>query len=77
MLHGLQQYPCIVAKQEIKNIPGIGPISDAAQNLHLDRSSKGDKSGVLKQIVSRQQQSEVHELWDPVVIHAEGGTTNG
>ena len=38
----------IVAKKEIKNIPGIGNISDAAQNLHLDRSSKDDKSGILK-----------------------------
>jgi len=37
-----------VAKQEIKNIPGIGPISVAAQNLHLDRSSKDDKSSILK-----------------------------
>jgi len=48
MLHGLQQYPCIVAKKEIENIPGIGPISLAAQNLHLDRSSKNDKSAILK-----------------------------
>jgi 1-acyl-sn-glycerol-3-phosphate acyltransferase len=48
MLHGLQQYPCIVAKKEVENIPFIGPISIAAQNLHLDRSSKDDKSGILK-----------------------------
>jgi len=62
---------------EIKNIPGIGPISDAAQNLHLDRSSKGDKSAIIKQIIARQEQSEANELCDPIVIHAEGGTTNG
>jgi 1-acyl-sn-glycerol-3-phosphate acyltransferase len=47
-MHGLVQYPSIVAKKEVKNIPGIGPISIAAQNLHLDRSSKDDKSGILK-----------------------------
>ena len=27
--------------------------------------------------MARQKQSEEHELYDPVVIHAEGGTTNG
>jgi len=27
--------------------------------------------------MTRQAKSEIDELWDPVVIHAEGGTTNG
>lgn len=46
MLHGLRQYPCIIAKQEVRNIPFIGPISDAAGNIHIDRSSINSKRSI-------------------------------
>jgi 1-acyl-sn-glycerol-3-phosphate acyltransferase len=43
MMHGMQQFPSIIAKAEIMGIPGVGPIAKVAQCMLLNRSSKDSK----------------------------------
>jgi hypothetical protein len=45
--------------------------------MFVDRESKQSKGGIQKLIIDRQRLSEEDENYDPLIIHAEGGTSNG
>lgn len=77
MLHGLCQFPSIIAKGEVRNVPGVGPIARVAQCFFLDRTSKDDKKRIQDKIIERQKLIESDPNYEPIVIHAEGGTSNG
>lgn len=77
ILHGMCQLPSIIAKGEVRNVPGVGPIARVAQCFFLDRTSKDDKKRMQDQIIERQKLCESHPNFDPLVIHVEGGTSNG
>ena len=46
MIHGLCQFPSIIAKGEVRDVPGVGPIARVAQCFFLDRTSKDDKKRI-------------------------------
>ena len=76
-MHGLTQMPSIIAKGTVKRVPGVGPIAILAQCFFLDRSCKDDKKRIQEMIIERQALSESSPFVDPLVIHVEGGTSNG
>ena len=77
MIHGLCQFPSIIAKGEVRNVPGVGPIARVSQCFFLDRTSKDDKKKMQEQIMERQRLSDENADWEPLIIHVEGGTSNG
>ena len=42
-IHAMCQLPSIIAKNEVKKVPGIGPIATASQCMFLNRSSSDSK----------------------------------
>ena len=77
MIHGLCQFPSIIAKGEVRDVPGVGPIARVSQCFFLDRTSRDDKKKMQEQIIERQRLSDEDPDWEPLIIHAEGGTSNG
>ena len=77
MLHGICQFPSIIAKGEVRNVAGVGPIARVSQCFFLDRTSRNDKKQMQDQIIERQRLSEESSDWEPIIIHVEGGTSNG
>ena len=58
-------------------IPGVGPIAKVAQCMLLNRSSKDSKKLIQDAIIERQKLGENDVNFDPLIIHCEGGTSNG
>ena len=77
MCHAMTQLPCFIAKQEVKNIPSVGPIAIASQCMFVDRHSAINKKQIQQQTIERQKLCEENPNYDPIVIFSEGGTTNG
>ena len=76
-LHASAQIPSIIAKDEVKKTPGIGPIAVAAGCVFVKRTDKKNKQIVQDLIIKKQAESEADPELDPLVVHVEGGTTNG
>lgn len=76
LVHMLRQEPSYVAKASIKNVPFVGPVAEACGTLFVDRGNKESKNAILDQIIERQKQCE-QGLYPSLIIHPEGGTTNG
>eukprot|EP00356_Strombidium_inclinatum_P008205 CAMPEP_0170491306 /NCGR_PEP_ID=MMETSP0208-20121228/10760_1 /TAXON_ID=197538 /ORGANISM="Strombidium inclinatum, Strain S3" /LENGTH=326 /DNA_ID=CAMNT_0010766859 /DNA_START=84 /DNA_END=1064 /DNA_ORIENTATION=+ len=76
IFHMIRQPPAFIGKASIKDIPFAGSIFKKCGCMFFDRSSSKQKKGVLEQIEDRQKLSEEGVL-PPLVIYAEGGTSNG
>ena len=68
--------PSYVAKNTVKNIPFVGVSATQAASCYVDRSDKDSKTRTFEQIAKRQEDCE-KGLFPPLIINAEGGTTNG
>ena len=77
MLHSQCQIPSFIAKKEVKDIPFINTCCISAQCIFVDFSSRENRQRVAEQIQERQRQCEENPDLVPLIIHVEGGTTNG
>ena len=68
--------PSYVAKNTVKKIPFVGVSATQAASCYVDRSDKESKHKTFEQIAKRQEDCE-NGLYPPLIINAEGGTTNG
>ena len=75
--NSIQQLSSFVAKYEAQSIMGIGNILRASQCLILNRDSKESKKLIQEQITKRIKDGEETNIYDPLIIFPEGGTTNG
>ena len=73
MVHTMYQLPAFIAKKEVRDIPFVGTIAGACGSLFIER---GTKNSLQDTINARQKLAEEDPDYDPLVIHAEGGTTN-
>ena len=70
------QSPSHIAKEATKRIPFVGPCATMFGCLYVKRDNKDSKSDMYTQITKRQEQIE-QGLYPPLIIYAEGGTSNG
>lgn len=77
LLHSQVQIPSFIAKQEVKQIPFISTCCQSAQCIFVDFSSKESRRRVAEQIQERQKECEENPDLVPLIVHVEGGTTNG
>lgn len=76
LVHMCRQPPSHIAKKGVYNFPLIGFIAHMSGCLFVDRASSDDKKKMFELI--RQRQIECEEgKFPPLVIYAEGGTSNG
>ena len=66
-----------MAKKEAEDVLFICNIIRASQCLVLNRESKESRKLVQEQIIARIKDGEDTNKYDPIIIHPEGGTTNG
>jgi len=68
--------PAAVVKADIANIPFVGPLGYQTGCLYFDRADKNEKRDLLAMTKERQMLAEKGEF-PPLIICAEGGTSNG
>jgi len=73
LVHSLYQMPCFIAKAEVANFPMIGTMATVSGTMYIRRDAKNQ---IQDTIIERQKLAEQDPNIDPLVIHAEGGTTN-
>jgi 1-acyl-sn-glycerol-3-phosphate acyltransferase len=76
MVHMYRQLPSHVAKAATTKIPVVGIVASASGCLFFDRGDKGSRSNLMELMSERQKASE-KGLYPPLIMNAEGGTTNG
>ena len=68
--------PSFISKAAVKKLPGIGYMASLNHTLYMDRASKEDRKLMFAKISDHQQRAEAGEI-SPLIMHPEGGTTNG
>lgn len=76
LVHMFFQMPSHVASSGTKNIPCVGKCAEMYGCLFVSRTSNDSKKDMFTQIKERQEQAE-KGLYPPLIIYAEGGTSNG
>lgn len=76
LVHTCRQPPSHIAKKSVHNFPFIGFISHMSGCLFVDRASSDDKKKMFELIRERQIACEQGKF-PPLIIYAEGGTSNG
>ena len=76
IVHMSQTQVCFTAKAGTLKLPFIGAVSKMIGCLYFDRGSKDSKQQVMKQMEERFKLIE-KGLYPPLIMNAEGGTTNG
>jgi lysophosphatidylcholine acyltransferase/lyso-PAF acetyltransferase len=71
-----RQIPSHVAKAATTKIPFVGSVAAAVGCLFFDRGDKGQRKDLLTMMSDRQILSE-ENIWPPLIMNVEGGTTNG
>jgi 1-acyl-sn-glycerol-3-phosphate acyltransferase len=76
IVHMWYQPPSYVSKASVRDLPFIGNVAALCGSLFLERASKDSRDTTLEKIIERQK--EVLEgKYPPLIIHPEGGVTNG
>ena len=68
--------PSFISKASVRKVPGIGFMAEINHTLFMDRASKDDRKAMFAKIDEHQKRAEAGEI-NPLVMHPEGGTTNG
>jgi lysophosphatidylcholine acyltransferase/lyso-PAF acetyltransferase len=76
VVHTLRQAPSFVAKSSVFRMPILGACAETLGCLFFDRGDKRASKDILSLIAERQELCE-QGLYPPLIIHPEGGTTNG
>lgn len=67
-----------VSKVEVASVPMLGIMTAAIGCIFVTRdASDNERNAVVKSIIDRQKQIEESDDYNPIVIFAEGGTSNG
>jgi len=71
--------PSFTPKSEVQKLPIVGNIAEGIQSLYIDRAgSEEEKNQLVQRIIDRQEDIEVGcKTYPPLMIFAEGTTTNG
>ena len=76
MVHTRVRIPAHICKKATLQIPWVGSGTAMCGSLFVERTSKDSKSNTLSQLADHQIKAEKGEAF-PLIIYAEGGTTNG
>ena len=73
----MSRYPTsFIAKASVEHLPFVGMIASSCGSLYIQRGSKDARASMFEQIAKRQEEAERGDA-TPLIMHPEGGTTNG
>lgn len=70
-------HPAFTPKIAIKTTPLLNSLADGLQSMYVERGSEEGREQVMAAISERQRQIEEGSDYAPIIVFAEGTTTNG